>query len=437
MKPLEKSTPLFKASEIDFTEARPLHDAPLAYVLAPQSFDHYIGQTHILGTDKPLRLMIESDQLASLILWGPPGCGKTALSRLIASKTKAQYIAINAVTAKVADIKSAIDQAKSAKKTILFIDEIHRFNKLQQDALLPEVENGTIVMIGATTQNPFFSVIPALISRAQVYELFPLQSSDLKQILHNTLVVIQEKHPAILVDAEANEFLINHSQGDARKLINMLEMAICAAPKDGLLTRALFEALTQSKGVSYDEDTHYDVISAFIKSLRGSDPDAAIYWLTRMLNGGEDPSFIARRMVIFASEDIGNADPQALPLATALIQAVHFIGMPEIQLNLTHVAAYLATAPKSNAACVAMGRANRLLENGQIDMVPMHLRDASYKGAKRMGFGQGYLYPHDYEYGLVKQVYWDHAQPLYEPKAIGFEKTIQQRMAFIKNHFAS
>ncbi|MFC1770727.1 replication-associated recombination protein A [Candidatus Margulisiibacteriota bacterium] len=374
--------------------------APLAYQMAPMDFEEFVGQEHILGKDKPLRSLIEQDKLISLILWGPPGCGKTSLSRLISRLTKSEYSGINAVTAKVADLKQAIEQAKVTKqkgqKTILFIDEIHRFNKLQQDALLPEVENGLITMIGATTENPFFSVIPGLISRSQVFELYPLERADLEKILGSTLSKLNSIKNYSL-DNQAKEFLVNEARGDARRLINMIEAGFNLVSHDNhMITRDRLELLAQTKGTVYNEDSHYDLISAFIKSMRGSDPDAAIYWLARMLKGGEDPEFIARRMIIFASEDIGNADPQALVLATSLLEAVRFIGMPEIQINLAHVTTYLATAPKSNASYMAIKKANLLIDEGVIYNVPKHLRSSTYQGKKQLGLGKGYVYSHDY-----------------------------------------
>ncbi|MCP4049451.1 MAG: replication-associated recombination protein A [bacterium] len=411
---------------------------PLAYKLAPENLDEYIGQNHILDIEKPLRLMIEQDKLLSIILWGPPGCGKTALSRLIAAKTSSHYIALNAVTAKISDIKNSIEQAKidqyNNKRTIIFIDEIHRFNKIQQDALLPDVENGLLTFIGATTENPYFSVIPALISRAQVFELFPLSNKELKSVLNQAINKIKDSI-SIKIDEEAKSFLVAESHGDARKLINILEMAILTRKKNTQhnISLDLLTNLTLSKGLKYSEDDHYDIISAFIKSMRGSDPDAAVYWLARMLKGGEDPEFIARRLIIFASEDIGNADPTALIMATSLLEAVKFIGMPEIRINLSHVTTYLATAPKSNASYLAINNAYKLIDSGVVYPVPDHLRDSHYRGAKEMGFGNKYIYPHNYKHSLVNQQYIPENHNLYEPRETGHEKTIKKRIDYINS----
>ena len=400
---------------------------PLAYRLSPKTFDEYMGQEHILSAQKPLRKLIEQDQLRSLLLWGPPGTGKTALSRLIAKKTASGYLALNAVIAKTADIKMAIEQAKvnltRQQKTILFIDELHRFNKIQQDALLPDVENGLITLIGATTENPFFSVIPALLSRSQVFELKPLSTKHLKIIFEHALqdFIIATYQPRF--EAEAVEYLMLQAQGDARKMLNILETAVLSSKKKQEITREFVQTILQTKGVPYNENEHYDTISAFIKSLRGSDADAAVYWLAKMLKGGEDPQFIARRLIIFASEDIGNADPQALILATSLLDATKFIGLPEIRINLAQVTTYLATAPKSNASYLAINKAMALIDKGVLYEVPDHLKKSGQKK---------YLYPHDYELGLVKQEYLPESVSFYEPKQIGFEKIIKKRIEYVK-----
>ena len=342
---------------------------PLAFKLSPKTFDDYLGQEHLLAPDKPLRKLIESDKLISIILWGPPGCGKTGLSRLISQKTNANYIALNAVTAKISDIKDSIEAAKTArqfhnKRTLLFIDEIHRFNKTQQDALLPEVENGLLTLIGATTENPFFSVIPALISRCQLFELKPLTETHLKTLIQKTTIPIEP---------EAQIQLIHHASGDARKLLNLIETL--QASSDTSITTSDIEALTQVKGIAHNETTRYDIISAFIKSMRASNEDDAIYWLARLITSNEDPAFIARRLIVFASEDIGNADPQALPLATALIQAVQNIGMPEIRINLSQVTSYMAKAPKSRTNYTAINSALAAIHTGDIRQVPDHLKN--------------------------------------------------------------
>ena len=412
--------------------------SPLAYRMAPKDFDKWVGQSHILGEGKPLRQLIEQDRLVSIILWGPPGCGKTSLSRLISKKTAAHYVALNAVTAKIADIKTTVDEARShrkfGKKTILFIDEIHRFNKTQQDALLPEVESGLLTLIGATTENPFFSVIPALLSRSKIFELHPLPPDELGHIMNNVL----DKFPTnrVLFDTtEIRTYLLNQSQGDARKLLNNLELLTnLATTFSEPLTLDMIEDICQTHGIGYSDDQHYDFISAFIKSMRGSDPDAAIYWLARLLKSGEDPVFIARRLIVFASEDIGNADPMAFVIATALIEACKFIGMPEIEINLGHVTTYLATAPKSNASYIAIKNAGRLLDAGTLYPVPPHLKDSHYKGAKKLGYGDGYIYPHDQPHNLVNQPYMPGNHLFYSPKQSGHEKTIKARLDQIKKY---
>ena len=350
----------------------PLPHSPLAYRLAPSTFDDYVGQAHLLSEGQPLRILIEKDRIPSLILWGPPGCGKTSLSRLIATLSKADYIALNAVHAKVADIKTVIDKAlKHSKRTLVFIDEIHRFSKLQQDALLPDVENGTLTLVGATTENPYFSVIPGRLSRTQVFELYPLEESDLKCLLDKTCRTLSVK-----LTSEAENLLLSFAKGDARKLITLLETAASALPSDDVPISASFlESLTQSRGVGLDSNAHYDWISALIKSMRASQPKEAIYWLARLLKGGEDPRFIARRLVIFSSEDIGTADSVALPLAMSAFNASEVIGAPEIHINLAHVVTYLAHAPKNRTAYDAIRHAFQQIDEGDIRAVPEHLRN--------------------------------------------------------------
>ncbi len=408
--------------------------APLAYELAPTDFEELVGQPHILSPGNPLRELIESDRLGSIILWGPPGCGKTSLSRLISKKTKAHYIAINAVTANLADIKSAIQTAKlNAKqsiKTILFIDEIHRFNKVQQDALLPEVEKGILILIGATTENPYFSVIPSLLSRVQVYELKPLEPEDLMQILEHAL---QKRHKTVPleIEKEAKDALVTQSRGDARRLLNSVELLINTWNGKTPITKAQVMGI-QEKGIPHSDDSHYDIISALIKSMRASDPNAAVYWLARLIKGGEDPAFIARRLVIFASEDIGNADPAALPFAVSVMQAVQFIGMPEAQLNLSHGVTYLASAPKSNASYLALNKALKAIDAGAWFPVPQFLKDSHYKGARKMGHGAGYQYPHEFPEAITGQAYLPEPLSFYEPTEYGHEKAIKERMLRIQ-----
>lgn len=395
----DQQSSLFETEKEESHSLNSSQNQPLAYRLRPQNFDEFVGQKHLIGPGKPLRDLIDHDRLFSIILWGPPGCGKTSLARLISQVTASKFIELNAVTARIADIKDAIEKARTnvrwSKKTICFIDEIHRFNKTQQDALLPEVENGLITLIGATTENPFFSVIPSLISRLRVFELFKLEQPDLYDLYDRAVKVLSSKRQ-FTFSQDAKTYLFEQARGDARSLLTLLDMAVATLTDSQTeVTVQLMKALCQSKGISLSQDDHYDLISAYIKSMRGSDADAAIYWLARLLKGGEDPEFIARRCVIFASEDIGNADPQALVLATSLFQAVKVIGMPEIRINLAQVTAYLAKAPKSNTSYMAINKANQLLDEGVVYSVPNHLKDSHYSGAKKLEHGKGYHYSHN------------------------------------------
>ena len=392
---------------------------PLAYQLSPKTLEEYHGQTHLVGEGKPLRRLLDKDQLISAILWGPPGCGKTALARLMSKKTKARFMSLNAVMAKVSDIRESIQTAQSERETgrrsILFIDEIHRFNKAQQDALLPSVENGTITLIGATTENPFFSVNPSIISRAQVFELNPLKRDDLNALLSRSFDNPFARHLENLPD-EYKQELISQSQGDARKLINLVELLASITDSHHLPnSMSDFKEMIQQKGVTHSESDHYDLISAYIKSIRGSDPDAAVYWLARLLKGGEDPRFIARRLMILASEDIGNADPQAMVMASSLMMIVEKVGMPEAQINLAQVTTYCATAPKSNASYKAILEANKCIESGSVYEVPKHLKDNHYSGAKKLGHGEGYEYSHNTEDGIGSQEYLPNKHSFYTP----------------------
>lgn len=411
--------------------------APLAYQLSPKSLDEFVGQTHLIGPDKPLRRMIEQDQLVSMLLWGPPGCGKTSLSRLISQITSARYIALNAVTARISDIKEAVEQARYARqnhqRTIIFVDEIHRFNKTQQDALLPDVENGLLTLIGATTENPFFSVIPALVSRSQIFELKTLQTADLAILARRA--VEKKSHPDLqhVWTDDGIARIAQLAAGDARRVFNVVEMACLSLPKGTVIDGAALENLTLTPGAGYSEDDHYNFASALIKSIRGSDPDAAVYWLARMLAGGEQPEFIARRLIVLASEDVGNADPMGLLMATALLDAVRFIGMPEIRINLAQVVTYLACAPKSNAAYLAIDKAMHLIENGTLYPVPDYLKDAHYPGARKLGYGKGYTYAHDCPDGISTQPGITPPLTLYEPKPIGYEKQLVSRLHIIRN----
>lgn len=417
--------------------------APLALRMAPRNLDEFVGQEAILGPGKLLRRAIEADQLSSIILYGPTGCGKTALARIIARTTRAHFETLNAVTAGVSDLRRVIQEARDRlafhrKRTILFIDEIHRFNKAQQDALLPYVEDGTIILIGATTENPYFEVNPALVSRSRVFRLEALTDDQVREILQRAL---REERGlggmAVQVDPEALDHLVRVAGGDARSALNALELAVLTTPPgpDGVrhITLEVAAESIQRRALAYDRDgdQHYDTISAYIKSLRGSDPDAALYWLARMLYAGEDPAFIARRLVIAAAEDVGMADPQALVVAMAAASALEFIGMPEAQIPLAEATVYVATAPKSNAAYLALNAARREVEEKRISGVPLHLRDAHYKQAATLGHGRDYKYPHDYPGNYVEQQYlpdgWETGR-YYHPTENGYEKTVKERL---------
>ncbi|MDX9714219.1 MAG: replication-associated recombination protein A [Dissulfurispiraceae bacterium] len=413
-----------KENESDEKAVRP--DAPLAFRMAPRSLDEYIGQQHIIGEGKLLRRAIEADRLGSVIFYGPPGTGKTALARVIASKTGAHFDWLNAATANLDDLRRAVSSARARKanniRTVLFLDEIHRFNKLQQDALLPDVEEGTVTLMAATVENPFFYVNNALLSRSQVFELKPLTSADLVKIINNALKDSERglgKMRATIDDA-ALEHLAAMSDGDARKALSSLEIAALTTQldKDGKINITLESAQEsiQKKAVVYDKagDQHYDTISAFIKSMRGSDPDAAVYYLAKMLYAGEDPRFIARRIVICASEDVGNADPMALVLAVSALRAVEFVGMPEARIPLSQAATYIAAAKKSNAAYAAIEEAMQDIKTEATQEVPDHLKDSHYKGAAKLGRGEGYKYPHDFG-GHVEQEYMKQKKKYYRP----------------------
>jgi len=400
--------------------------APLAYRMAPATLDEYVGQDHIIGEGKLLRRAIEADRITSLILYGPPGTGKTALARVIANRTQAHFEWLNAAVAGIDDLRKIIQSAKARRsnglRTVLFLDEIHRFNKLQQDVLLPDVEEGVITLIAATVENPFFYVNSALISRSQVFELKPLSDESLLKILE--AAVRDRDHGLgnmkIQVEGNALRHIAKMSDGDARKALSALELAaLTTTPgEDGVLhiTLATAEESIQKKAVLYDKkgDRHYDTISAFIKSMRGSDPDAAVYYLAKMLYAGEDPRFVARRIVICASEDVGNADPMALVVATSALRAVEFVGMPEARIPLAQAAIYIAAAPKSNACYRAIEAAMGDMENEETLEVPDHLKSSSYSGAKKLGHGEGYKYPHDYG-GQVEQEYMKKKRNYYKP----------------------
>jgi putative ATPase len=394
--------------------------------MCPRNINEYVGQRHILGDSKLLRRAIEADRITSLILYGPPGTGKTALARIIAERTKAHFEWLNAATIGLDELRKVIQQARARKKqgnrTIVFLDEIHRFNKLQQDALLPDVEEGNIILVAATVENPFFYVNSTLLSRSQVFQLKPLEKEELLEIMRRA---VNDKERGlgnlgIIADEDALSHIAEMSDGDARKALSALEIALLTTSPDSdgriRITIKIAEESIQKKHIVYDKkgDQHYDTISAFIKSMRGSDPDAAIYYLAKMLYVGEDPRFIARRIVICASEDIGNADPMALVVATSALKAVEFVGMPEAKIPLAQATIYVAKAPKSNACYKAIEAAMEDVEKEQTMEVPDHLKDSHYPGAKKLGHGQGYKYPHDYE-GYVKQDYLPKKKKYYKP----------------------
>ena len=390
---------------------------PLAFRMSPKTLEDYVGQEHILGKDKILYRTIKADRLSSIILWGPPGCGKTSLARVISNTTKYKFTKINAVTAGIGDIKNAIEEAKNTflnptGKCILFIDEIHRFNKLQQDALLPYVENGTVILIGATTENPYFEVNKALISRSMVFKLNPLTVENVYEILKKSLVSEEGLGSyKINIKDETLRKIAETSNGDVRTALNGLEVAVLSTQldKNGVIniTDEIAKECVQTRKAIFDKngDSHYDNISAFIKSMRGSDPDATLFYLARAINAAEDPVFIARRMVISAAEDVGMANPNALVVATSAMQAVTMIGMPESRIILADAAVYVATSPKSNAAYLGIDKALEDVATKDTGTIPMHIRNAPAEGMKSEGYGVGYKYPHDYPMHQVKQQY--------------------------------
>lgn len=422
--------------------------APLAARMRPRTLDEFIGQQHIVGPGSLLRRAILADRLTSMIFFGPPGVGKTTLAAVIANQTKASFQQLNAVTSGVAQIRALIDAAKDRLEmyhqgTILFIDEIHRFNKSQQDALLPAVETGAVLLIGATTANPFFSINSPLLSRSRIFELHPLSSEEVGQVIDGALKDDERglgQLDIVLEDA-AREHILNTADGDARIALNALELAALTTAPDSngriIIDELVAEQSVQRRAVRYDRDgdNHYDVVSAFIKSIRGSDPDAALFWLARMLDAGEDPLFIARRLFIAASEDVGNGDPLALLVAEAAFRAVEVLGLPEAGLCLAQAVTHLACAPKSNAAAAALGRAYADAKQARDTGVPNHLRDSSYAGAKDLGRGKGYIYPHDSPGHYVEQQYLPDSlagRRYYYPGELGYEKRLSQWLAATK-----
>lgn len=424
-------------------------ESPLASRLRPATLDEVVGQQHIIGKDKLLYRAIKADKLGSVIFYGPPGTGKTTLARVIANTTSADFKQLNATAAGKKDMEEIVKEAKDSlgmygKKTILFVDEIHRFNKGQQDYLLPFVEDGTLILIGATTENPYFEVNGALLSRSRVFELKSLEKDDIKELIRRA---VYDRNKGMgsydaVIDEEAMEFLADVANGDARAALNAVELGVLTTvrdPADGKIHIDIDVAqeCIQKRVVRYDKtgDNHYDTISAFIKSMRGSDPDAAVYYLARMLYAGEDIKFIARRIMICASEDVGNADPQALVVAVAAASAAERIGLPEAQIILSQAVTYVASAPKSNASCLAISEALETVEKQKTMPVPVHLQDAHYKGAAKLGHGQGYLYAHDYPRHYVKQQYLPDGMEgteFYRPTENGYEKKIKEHLSFLK-----
>ena len=423
-------------------------ESPLASRMRPTTLDEVVGQKHIIGKDKLLYRAIKADKLGSVIFYGPPGTGKTTLAKVIANTTSARFEQINATVAGKKDMEEIVKNAKDSigmygQKTILFVDEIHRFNKSQQDYLLPFVEDGTITLIGATTENPYFEVNDALLSRSRIFELKPLEKQDIRELVMRAVYDTEKgmgTYSADITD-EAADFLADVANGDARAALNAVELGILTTDKsdDGKIhiTIDVAAECIQKRVVRYDHDgdNHYDTISAFIKSMRGSDPDAAVYYLARMLYAGEDVKFIARRIMICASEDVGNADPNALVVAVSAAQAVERIGMPESQIILSQAAAYVATAPKSNAAYMGIAKAMKTVADTRTMPVPAHLQDRHYKGAEKLGHGLGYKYAHDYPNHYVTQQYLPDGMEgmrFYEPSENGYEKKIREHMEFIK-----
>ena len=440
---------LFEASEA----ANRRGAEPLAARMRPTTLEEFVGQRHFLGEGKLLRRLLKADRLGSVIFYGPPGTGKTTLAQLLATASSSDFHQLSAVASGVKELRETLVAARdrlsaSGQKTLLFVDEIHRFNKAQQDVLLPDVEDGSVILVGATTQNPFFAINSALVSRSRIFQFQSLAPDDIRTLVRRALADRQRGLGSLDVrlDDDALEFLVEVSDGDARRALSALEVGVLSSDERPLrFTRALAEESVQRKAIEYDAtgDAHYDAASALIKSIRGSDPDAAIYWLARMLEAGEDVRFLARRIVIAASEDIGNADPQALPLAVAAMQATEFVGLPECQLPLAQAVTYLACAPKSNAATVAIGEARRDVAEGALLPVPVHLRDKHYAGAERLAAtsglrqGKGYEYAHDAPDGVAAQDYLGVEREYYRPVPRGFEAQLAERLTAIREKLRS
>lgn len=429
-------------------EERLASRAPLAARLRPRKLDEVVGQRHLLGPGKPLRVLIESDRLSSVVIWGPAGTGKTSIARLVAGATSKAFETLSAVNAGVKDVREVVERARErlgqrGQGTILFLDEVHRFNKTQQDALLPHVEDGMLVLIGATTENPYFSLVGPLLSRSTLFRVEELATDDLVELIERALAETTRglgSEPAS-IDADALEHLASRSEGDARHTLTCLELAHALAyeraassgqgkPTDAIITLADAEAAIAMRSIRYGNDEHYDIVSAFIKSMRGSDPNAAVFWLARMIEAGEDPRFIARRMVVFASEDVGLADSNALTVANGAAHAVEYVGLPEARINLSHAVIYLSLAPKSNSAYMAIANASQAIRETALGGVPNHLRDGHYKGAQSLGHGVGYRYPHDAASGWIEQQYLPDefvGMQFYQPVSRGYETAIVQR----------
>jgi len=415
---------------------------PLAARMRPRSLAEFVGQRHFLGEGKLLWRLLKADRLGSVIFYGPPGTGKTTLARLLATETRSRFRQISAVASGVKELRPILSEASDVlsaegRRTLLFVDEIHRFNKAQQDVLLPDVEEGVVILVGATTENPFFTINSPLVSRSRVFQFQPLANEDVKTLLRRALADPERGfgRRAIHLHDDAMEFLAEVSDGDARRALSALEVGVLSTDVSPVeFTRELAAESVQRKAVQYDRDgdVHYDTISALIKSIRGSDPDAALYWLARMLEGGEDVRFLARRIVILASEDVGNADPAAMPLAVAAAQACELVGLPECELTLAQAVTYLACAPKSNAATVGIGEARADVREGRILPVPVHLRDSHYGGAKRLGHGEGYQYAHDSPDAVAAQDYLGVEREYYRPVDRGFEQELARRLEAIR-----